>query len=654
VNEISRRDFLRMSALAAAGVAVVACAKTAEPTPAPDTEPTPTPKPAEPTPTPVPEKPALQESPMLSDMVAAGKIPPLGERLPATPFLVRHGVLMPEEELDFEIGKLGGTLRSVHNRVGWNPDVFVMCNESLLMGPGLTGANLRGGILEGFEASSDSLTFTFHMRKGLKWSDGEPVTTDDIRFAYEDVLMNEDLTPAFPSWLRSGNTATGEPMKLEVLDAYTYRVTFDQAYGGFDVQMAIVGWRGYTDFLKPKHYMQAWHTTYTKLEDLEPLIQKADLAAGEWWSLFPQEDHTNWEHTRPTSIGFPALTPWVMVEESPTAEKYDRNPYYFKTDESGQQLPYIDKLDDRLVENVETIVMSVMAGEVDFLYEAGAMPSVPVYKDNEEKGGYNTVLLRSHTEPATVYINMTYEDKVWRQVVRDIRFRQALNLSLNRQEIIDTVWLGFGAELPEHIPNEYDADQANKLLDEIGLDQRDDEGFRLGPDGNTFEIPFEIANRTPEMLPTAELVVEYFNAVGLKTTMKTIDNSLRAQRSSANELMATTQPNWWQRHTGWYMPREWGRLWEVWRTSGGESGEEPPPEVKEFLELAAKTMVVPPQERQGLIDQLDALLYENIFFMCPVEMERRPIIASKKLGNVAHEGFSIGACFGGEQFFYKE
>lgn len=651
MNEISRREFLRMSALATVGVAVVACAKTAEPTPAPEKEPTPTP-------TPVPEKPALQESPMLSDMVAAGEIPPLEERLPETTFLVRHGVLMPEDELDFEVGKLGGTLRSVHNRVGWNPDVFVMCNEPLVMGPGLTGADIRGNVLEGFEASGDRMTFTFHMRKGLKWSDGEPVTTDDIRFAYEDVLMNEELTPAFPAWLRSGNTATGEPLKLEVLDAYTYRVTFDQAYGGFDVQVAIVGWKGYTDFLKPKHYMTQFHADYTPLAELAPMIQEAELSAGEWWTLFTAKDHTNWDNTTQTAVGFPYLNPWVMVSTSPVMEQYERNPYYFKVDEEGQQFPYIDKIDDRLVENVETIVMSVMAGEVDFLYEAGAMPSVPVYKDNEEKGGYNTVLLRSHTEPATVYINMTYDNDVWRQVVRDIRFRQALNYSLNRQEIIDTVWLGFGAELPEHIPNEYSVDKAKALLDEMGLDQLDDEGFRLGPDGNTFEIPFEIANRTPEMLPTAELVVEFFNVVGLKTTLKTIDNSLRSQRSSANELMATiernTQPPWWQRHTGWYMPGEWGRLWETWRTSGGESGEEPPPEVKEFVETAAKTMVVPPQERQALIDRLDELLYENIFFICPVERERRPIIASKKMGNVAHEGFSIGACFAGEQLFYKE
>ena len=655
MNEITRRDFMRATALAAAGLAAVACAKTAAPTA--------TPKPAaatatpRPTATPVPEEPAGIESPMLADMVSAGTLPALEDRLPKNPLVISSGVVMQESECDFEIGTHGGTIRAVHNRPGWNPDVFVMCNEPVVWGPGITGDNVTGNLFESFQVSDGAKTFAFKMREGLKWSDGEPITTEDVDFAYNDVLLNEELNPAFPAWLKTGNSPRGEPVAVEIHDTYSFTMSFAEPYGGFMTTLAIVGWRGSTDLVKAKHYMKDYHTAYTPLKDLEPAIKEASLAEGEWWSLFHQKDHTNWEVTRATAIGVPFVSPWVMVEESPSTIKYDRNPYYHKVDEKGQQLPYIDKISDKLVENVESVVLAVMAGEVDFLYEAGAMPSVPVYKENEEKGGYNTVLLRSHTEPATVYINMTYEDETWRSVVRDVRFRQALNYALNRDEIISAVWLDMGAEKPTHIPSDYDPDKANELLDAVGLDKRDADGWRLGPDGNVFELPFEMANRTPEMLPTCELVVEHFKAVGLQTTMKMIESGLRAQRSSANELKATiernTQPNWWQRHTGWYMPREWGRLWEVWRASGGEQGEEPPAEVREFLELAAETMVVPPEGRAAVIAGLDKLLYDNIFFICPVEMERRPIIASKKLGNVSHDGFSIGACFGGEQFFYK-
>jgi len=667
MSKINRREFLRLSALASAGVAVVACARTAEPTQASQEEPTaapkaeePTvaPKAEEPTATPAPQEEAYQESPMLSTKVGAGQLPPLEDRLPGNAVVVGPGVALPEDECDFEVGTFGGTLRSVHNNVGWNPDVFVMCNEPLIWGPGIYGEELTGNVVEGFEVSDESKVFTFSMRKGLKWSDGEPVTSDDVAFAYNDVLMNDKITPTFPAALKSGKKASGTPMQLEVLDTYTFRVSFDQTYGAFLTQLAIVGWYGYTDFIKPKHYLTQFHADYTPLEELAPLIQEEELSEGEWWTLFTTKDHTNWDNTKQTAVGFPYLNPWVMVSTSPVMEQYERNPYYLKVDETGQQLPYIDGIDDRLVENVEGIVMTVLAGEVDFLYEAGAMPSVPVYKDNEEKGGYNTVLLRSHTEPATVYINMTYDDDAWRQVVQDVRFRQALNMSLDRDQIIESVWLGSGAEPPQTTPSEYDPEQANSLLDELGLDQRDSEGFRLGPDGNVFEIPFELANRTPEMVPTAELVVEFFNDIGLKTSMKTIDSGLRSQRRDANELKATVernnQPLWWSRGEGWCMPGEWGRLWEVWRTSGGEEGEEPPSIVKEYIDLAESILLTVPEERQAVLDAVDKIKYENILYVVPVEKERRPIIASKRMGNVAHEGFSIAACFGGEQLFYKE
>lgn len=665
METLSRRKFLQMSALAAAGVAVVACAGTPEPTAAPKEEATPvpkaeataTPKPQEaPTATAAPAESAFIESPVLAELVQAGSLPAADERLPKNPALVRAGVLLAEDEVDFEIGKHGGTLRSTRNNPDWNPDVFVMNDEPLILCPGILGETITGNVAETFEVSDGGKVFTFKLREGLKWSDGQPVTTDDVAFAYQDVLLNDKISPSFPSWLKSGNNPKGNPMELEVLDGYSFRITFDQPYGGFLAQLAIVDWRGCTELVKPKHYLTQFHADYTPLEKLEPLIQEAELQAGEWWTLFNVKDITNWERTNASSIDFPAVSPWLLTEQSPAFYNYDRNPYYFKVDEKAQQLPYIDKINDKLVESVESIVMTVIAGEVDFLYEAGAMPSVPVYKDNEEKGGYNTILLRSHTEPATIYINMTYPEETWRQVVRDLRFRQALNYSLNRDEIIDSVWLGMGAEKPTFHPSEYSPEKANQLLDEMGLDQRDADGFRLGPDGQTFIIPFEQSNRTPEMTPTCELVVEFFNAVGLKTSMQTIANSLRAERSAANQLKATIErcgAIWWGRFGGWTI-YEWARAWYQWYSSGGEAGEEPPPEVIKFYDLSSSTMIVPPEELKAVSDELDKMLYDNLFYICPVAKERRPIIASKKLGNVAKDGFSIAAAFAGEALFFRD
>ncbi|RLE09492.1 hypothetical protein DRJ00_04085, partial [Candidatus Aerophobetes bacterium] len=236
------------------------------------------------------------ESPMLKTKVAAGLLPPVEERLPEEPMVVGPGVLVPKGNLDFEIGQYGGTLRSVQPDPEWNPDIFVMCDEPLLCAPGILGSDIdgsvpiKGNIVDDFKVSDNYKVFTFHLRKGLKWSDGHPVTTEDVLFAYEDVLLNEKLTPIFPQWLRAANKPDGEPMKLEVIDDYTFRIKFAEPYGGFLDQLAILFWKGYTDLIKPKHYLKNFHVRYTPLEKLEPLIKEEGLAKGEWWTLFNKKD----------------------------------------------------------------------------------------------------------------------------------------------------------------------------------------------------------------------------------------------------------------------------------------------------------------------------------------------------------------------------
>ena len=145
------------------------------------------------------------ESPMLKTKVAAGLLPPVEERLPEEPMVVGPGVLVPKGNLDFEVGQYGGTLRSVQPDPEWNPDIFVMNDENLLSAPGILAEGIMGNIIKSFEVSEDGKVFTFHMRKGLKWSDGVPVTTSDVLFTYEDVLLNDKLTPVFPRWMRAGN-----------------------------------------------------------------------------------------------------------------------------------------------------------------------------------------------------------------------------------------------------------------------------------------------------------------------------------------------------------------------------------------------------------------------------------------------------------------
>jgi peptide/nickel transport system substrate-binding protein len=594
---------------------------------------------------------------MLTELVKAGKLPPLEQRLPKEPGFVRD---VPANEIDLEIGQHGGTLRMVHTSPGWDPYVFCMNNEALLRGPGLFGDDVGGNVLRDYKVSDDGKVFTFYMREGLKWSDGMPVTTEDVLFTYEDFLLNKELTPIFPQWMKSGNRVDGQPMGLEVIDKHTFRISFAEPYGGFAAQLAIVAWRGYTDLLKPKHYLKQFHPKYTSMDKLEPMIQKEGLAKGEWWTLFNRKDHVNWEIIPATGVGFPRLTPWIPVSVTPSAVVLERNPYYWKVDRAGNQLPYVDRIRTELVADVGMNVMKIISGEVDFVSggsQGASVKDISILRENAEKGGYRVVLQDMHVAPVDVFLNLTNSDPAWRQVVRDVRFREALSLGINRDEIIDTVYSGF-ANLPESVPSKYDPGEANRLLDEMGLSKRDAEGFRLGPDGKTFVIPFEVAMHSADHVPVTEMIVEFWNALGIKTTMKVIEPGLQGTRRDANELKAHVlwnhQPPLWWGAIWDVIPVHWGPLWNRWLNTGGKEGEEPPAEVKRLVELIQKSLVVSPEERRKVIDEHRRLMYDNIFIIYIVEKAKYPTIAAKNLRNVPHSGFAINSSFSGEQFFFKK
>jgi peptide/nickel transport system substrate-binding protein len=591
---------------------------------------------------------AYSEAPML----AGRDLPPVEERLPKVPKLVNENPNEWYEGGKPAIGKYGGKLRMITPDINFNPDLFIMLNEALLNTPGILGEEVTGNIVESYEVSPDEKKFTFRLREGLRWSDGEPVTTADVEFAVNEVMMNEKLTPVFPETFRSGGRPDGKPMTLEVYDDYTFALVFDEPYGGLLMRLAIRGWVGYTDILKPKHYLQQFHPNYTPLEQLEPLIRQEGFKEGEWWNLFQLKDVTNWENTNTSAVGFPSLQPWIMVKASPSVVEFERNPYYFKIDAAGNQLPYIDSIQSYLVQDKQMETAKMIAGEVDAAN--GILMNMPLYKENEEKGGYKTYLFNMHVTPADVVLNLTYDDPVWRQVVRDVRFRQALNMAIDREEIIDSIYFGF-AELPTHVPSEFNPERANELLDEMGLDKRDKDGFRIGPDGKTFEIPFEVAPHDADMIPIAEMIVEFWNKVGVKTSMKQIDGGLWGTRNAANELQATVV---WVHKPLWYYgdlaTSVWAPLWNQWNATGGKKGEVPPEDVQQFYELMRKTAVSLPGPAKEAFEQNLQMLYDNVYWMPLVDQAGNPYIWNAKIKNVPTQGYAITNSFGAELVYYDE
>ena len=672
---ISRRDFLKVSAMALVAAALEACGAPATPTkpptkpvaaptdtpkPAEPTKPaavpTDTPKPAAPTATPVPPtatpvpKPKYNEAPALAELVKAGKLPAVQDRLPLVPKVANE---MPANLFKPEIGKYGGTIRFLTPSPEWDTDVFVSCNEPLINTPGILAEEITGNICDTFQISTDRKEFTFHLRQGIRWSDGTYVTTEDVRFAYEDVLMNKELTPNIPTWLKAGSKAGGTPVKVQVVDNYTFKLIFDQPYGGFLPVLAIQGWRGYVELLKPAHYLKKFHKKYATEADLNAAIKEANVQT--WVQLFNLKDVTNWEMTYRPALGFPSLYPWVLKETSQQMQVYERNPYYFKVDAAGNQLPYIDKLTSTYVADVEVLQVKILAGETDFTRAQPKFPKLPLYKENEAKGGYKTGMYQHHATVVDIFLNLTYKDPVWREVVRNVKFRQALNMAIDRKEIIDAVFYG-NAQPSTIVPSKYDVAGANKLLDEIGLNKKDADGHRLGPDGKVFVIPFETGAQRTDQVPTLELMVQFWEKIGLKTTMKKIDGSLWSQRLAANEMQATT---YWSHTPLWYMgdlgQGTWGPLWNQWWNTAGKEGEEPPQDVKDFYNKVASITELAPADGIKAYGEVRKMLGENLYYMVPVEKMLNPVIYSTKLGNVptSPDAIAIAVNFSVEQFFYK-
>ena len=597
------------------------------------------------------------QSPSLDAMVASGELAPVEERLPINPLVVVPGVISEVNDLpELAIGEYGGVMRFAHPSPGWNPDIFIMLNENVLAAPGIGVTGIYGNVVEDYTFNEDYTVFTFHLREGLKWSDGAPVTTEDVRFAHEDVLLHEDYTPSVPNKFRSGGSPDGTVGVFDISDDYTFSITFDESYGGFLRELSIKGWQGYTDVFKPSHHLKPLHTGYGDADEIAAMIEDKGLDSPR--ALFTSVDCRNWDLTRPQCAGFPAMWPWINATETDELMKFERNPYYFKVDAAGNQLPYIDEVVSALVADTDTVNIKVFADEVDMLREDTALLKLPLYQEAKESGYINFAILDNHVDPVALYLNLTFEDDVWREVVGNLDFRRAVSLAINRPEIIESIYYTY-ASLPELIPSEYDPEAANALLDSIGLDQRDSEGFRIGPDGNTFVVPLEHADHAPDFQPMGELLASYLQDVGIKTTIKQIDPSLWGQRWNANEMQATmiwsVQPMW--KNGTWtdYFPTPgWAGAWRTWMNTNGESGEEPPQAVKDLIDAGRGRVRVPPASAEDveLTRQLYQNHYDNIWFIQLVEKVGYVLVTDAAMRNVPIAGQAIAGNNSGEQMFY--
>jgi len=571
---------------------------------------------------PIPEK--FHEAPDLARLVKAGKLPPVEQRLPREPLVV------PPVE---RIGRYGGTWHRGFTGPADKQNADRIMHDHLIYYD-LDGFTIVPHIAKSWEISDNARTFTFKLRKGMKWSDGSPFTAEDFMFAYRDLILNDELNPAKPDYLKPG----GKLGRLEKVDDYTIRYVFSQPHyvmlemcaSLYVAGQSTRGGYGYGIYA-PKHYLKQFHPKYASKERLNKMIEEAGLE--NWVQLFKLQADA---HLNPE---LPVVGPWKVVRPI-TSQLYvlERNPYYWAVDTAGNQLPYIDKIVMQLAEDLEVLNLRAIAGQIDMQGRHILLGKVPVLKANAAKGNYR-ILLWPHEKGTEmgVCVNQTWEgDPEIEKWLRNRDFRIALSLAIDREEINETIFLGMGkvrAAIPargtpfypgpeyEKKYIRHDVAEANAILDRLGLDKKDAQGFRLRTDGKG-RLVLTLAirgNAFLDMVGAAELLERHWAKAGIKVNVSVQERSFWQTRRRANEhqlsLGAGGSMNPWTSQAELPVAPVCAYAINVglWYETGGEKGVAPTGPLKQLLELFDRGKAIPFNRRIEVGREIYRILTDNVY-----------------------------------------
>jgi peptide/nickel transport system substrate-binding protein len=585
-----------------------------------------------------------KEAPALAELVKAGKLPPVDKRLPENPLVV------PVVE---KTGEYGGVWRRAFlGPADYNNYVRVVFDALFRFSP--DGAKIEPKIAESAEPSADFKVWTLKLRKGSKWSDGQPFGADDILFWYNDVLLNKELTPTLPGWIKSPD---GTAAKVENVDDNTVRFTYAAPATLFLTAVANQDGadRTFAMFL-PGHYLKKFHPTYTPKADVEAAAKAAGFKS--WTELFANKN-APWENPERPTMG--AWSPSSRASDPVLTLK--RNPYYIGVDKDGNQLPYLDEVRFTYFADVQALNLAAIAGNFDMQERHIIMTNYPVLKDQEKTGKYRVITWPTFGgADAVIAINQTYTaDPEMGKVMAQKDFRVALSLAINRDQIKESVFLGLGeprqpvpAPWHPYYPGDewarkwtaFDRAQANKMLDGIGLAKKDGNGIRLLPSGKPATIEISVVPAFGAWPDVALLVSKDWEAVGVKTIVQIRERALHFKMNENNELMAEI----WNEDTSAFPytgnakpdPRNApiltiGPLWRRWYATGGKDGQEPTPEMKRIVEIVDKARTVGPDEQVKLSQELFRIWAENCFEIGTVgltPMVQGVVVAGTKFRNV--------------------
>ena len=564
------------------------------------------------------------QAPMLDAQVESGDLPPVAERLPANPYV---------ETMVDGVGQYGGTLRTTILANGDHYNLTRTIANELLVRWTPDWTEVVPSLAEEVIASEDATTYTFKLREGLKWSDGEPFTVDDIMFWYEDVFSNPALTPDKNPIFVVG----GEPVVVSKIDEQTVEFKFASPYGLFLQQLAYG--QGHLPVIYPKHYLSQFHEKYNA-EGIPALLEQ-DSTAADWVALFNSKVSVSFQPAYWQNLDLPTLNPYVLTVPYADTDRVEavRNPYYWKVDTEGNQLPYIDNVTWAKLDDPQLMLLRMTAGELDFAFRhINNSTYKSVLFDGQESGNYHFVDVKDlPANDATLLLNLNIEDPIKNEIFNNKNFRIALSHAINRQDIIDLVYVGQGAPSqvapqPEHeLYNEematqyteYDPELSNQMLDEI-MPEKDAQGFRLGPDGKRFTINFMVADVFGLSYPDImSMVQQYAAEVGIDIQIRTTDRARLNTMWYANEQEAYI----WNCVGGLseaytdvrcYIPFQkadifFASKWSEWY-SDPTTGEEPPQRVKDAY--AAYDLVkaaVTDEDRLAKMQEFLEISADNLF-----------------------------------------
>jgi len=598
--------------------------------------------------------PQFQEPPALEEAVGKGTLPAIADRLPSVPLVVPEGDYRSDGRSGGDITMLVGRAKDSRLLSVYGYARLVGYDESF---------NLVPDILEKVEIE-DNKIFTLHLRPGHKWSDGQPFTTEDFRYWWDDVINNPELSPGGPPVQL---LVEGEAPVVEVLDETTVRYSWTQPNPFFLPALA-----GATPIYiyRPSHYLKQFHAAYADPAELEKRI--VEQGKDNWASTHNKLDNL-YNMDNP---GLPTLEPWQVTTEQPTERIIaKRNAFYHRIDSKGQQLPYLDSFILSVV-SPSLIPTKAGAGETDLQSRGLNFSDYTFLKEAQARKGFQVFLWKTvRGSELALYPNLNATDPVWRDLMRDPRFRQALSHAIDRSEINQVVYYGLGSEgnhsvLPSSPFYEsrfrdayatFDLAEANRLLDEIGLTQRGSDGVRLMPDGRPLEIVVESAGENTEESDVLELIAHSWNQAGIKLFTKPSERTVLRNRIFAGDTVmaiwfgyengsptADTSPEEFVpvRQQSYHWPK-WGQYYET----KGQSGEAVDmPEAARLLELYEEWRRATNVEAKTAVwKEILSIHAEQVYTIGLVAGVPQPIVANAKLRNIPQEAiynWEPGAQFG--------